>query len=294
MYSKEDILKKEHRSPQKQKKHAQKVKEYAKNNNAKDLAFSSSSIYIWQSIIKGVECTDMSKLACEFRTEFGTLADTVKKLPRAESVCIMCFGHYTKACGDFLDGGEDTEEGRLCLESNLSAIELSPDVQEKYYELNKNSTFKQQYGPKILYLPDVVIYDTPKDHYADVMLFEVPFVSKSENAKVRTNKDIGASLSHRLDVVLSIAAQQKAKIIVCGALGCNENGNDMWSSYQLFRDLIEGKYSRTFDKVIFTMQDGMNYLQVMEGLRQEKAVKVSEEKNAENVSVGENDGSEEG
>lgn len=283
MYSKEDILTKQKREKKKDRiAHAKQIKEYSETHDKKELIFSSSNIYIWQSLIKDVEEADKFKEPCHAELYYGTIAEVIRKYPVSDSVCAMCICNYTEAGGQFIEGASRTDEECLCLDSNLYAIQTSDYVQKKFYIPNNTLEQKRIYGPKILYIPDVVIYNTPRDRCADVMLFDVPFdpikrKKWEENGKKRSETrteymtaELRNSLYHRIDAVISVAAQQKPDVLICGNLGSEDNGNDLWISFLLFKELIEGKYAHTFKKAIMVLNSGLDYLYLSAKLRQEE------------------------
>lgn len=282
MYSKEDILAAPKTGSKKEKAiHAKAIKDYGETHNKQDLAFSSSNIYIWQSLIKDVEVTDDSAPPCKFELSYGTFTETARKCSTGDAVCIMCFCDYMTAGGEFIGGGDKTEEERLCLESNLYAIQASENTQKRFYSQNQTAASRRNYGPRLLYIPDVVIYGSPKDRYSDVLLYNVPFDSAKkqkweESGKKRSGiraecmtADLRSALWHRLDAIISVAAQQQPDVLICGGFGCDENGNDLWSSFSAFKDLVDNKYSRTFKKVVVVMQNGADYLYLANKMQKE-------------------------
>lgn len=283
MYSKEDILTKQKREKKKDKiAHAKQIKEYGEANNKKELLFSSTNIYIWQSLIKDVEEADKFKKPCRVELYYGTIPEVVRRYPVSDAVCAMCICDYTEAGGHFMDGADKTDEECLCLGSNLYAIQMSDEVQNKFYIPNVESPQRKIYGPKILYIPDVVFYNTPQDRCADVMLFDVPFdpvkrrkweengKKKSETRTEYMTAELRNSLYHRIDAVISVAAQQKPDVLICGNLGSEENGNDLWISFQLFKELIENKYAHTFKEAVMVLNSGVDYLYLSAKLKKEK------------------------
>lgn len=259
--------------PESAKQHAQVVLEYSETHNLRDKEFSASSCFVSRGARADTRKKWMSDRAVEIETFYGQPSNQLEKVDPRASVCVINFGEYLMACKGFPEGKYETDEEKMCHESNLFTILSSPDVIDAYYKVNNNDKVVRPYGPRMLYIPSVIFYCEDRDIRADVLTCTLPGRNTFNNITANVKTVERVSLITRLNAVLCLANQQEADTLIFSAFGSAENGIDCWDGYQVLDYLLKNKYQYCFKRVILAVE-GMNYFNLIRQI----------EKNAENSS----------
>ena len=163
---------------------------------------------------------------------------------------VLNFASYKYPGGKFLEGSCAQEEC-LCHESNLyNVLKGFPD----YYDWNKKNLYKSLYLDRAIFSPNIIFVDKNFGYEkCNVITCAAPNYSaarKYRNASKEENLDV---LKCRIDFVLSIAADQKQKILILGAFGCGVFGQDPYIVSSIFKTLLSTKYKDVFDTVVFAI-----------------------------------------
>ena len=242
------------------------VLKYVENHNLADYRFSVSSSYVCQSHDQKTPKEPVTATPVAPELCFGTVLEQLEKQEPGDTVCILNFGSYLKGGGEFGNGFISTDEEKLCQCSNLYPILRSKEIEEKYYDLNSKINPVKPYGPRILYVPEVVFFGKDRDIRADVLTCSIPGVAVLQQYVGNAEAVMRTTMIHRFTTALGLAYQQGADVVIMGCFGCETSGNDPWYSYATLKKVIESKYQYCFKKIIVTMND-KRYFMISAGER---------------------------
>ncbi|RZJ56116.1 MAG: TIGR02452 family protein [Flavobacterium sp.] len=207
----------------------------------------------WDAILK-------TPIENQFETEIVTKnCSTIEAIAEEKNgkICVLNFASAKNPGGGFL-GGASAQEESLARSSNLYETQIK---EKTMYDFNKNrSSFL--YSDYMIYSPNVLFWNDDNGDY-----FEKPLVADIITAPA-PNK--GAMLQHnrkeeiaeteeifkkRMNKVLAIALKQKSDTLILGAWGCGVFRNEPKEVANLFKAVIEEKYSGAFKKIVFAIFD---------------------------------------
>ncbi|RPF44251.1 uncharacterized protein (TIGR02452 family) [Streptomyces sp. Ag109_G2-6] len=176
--------------------------------------------------------------------------------PGQGPVAVLNFASARNPGGGYVRGAKAQEEA-LCRASALYETLLEAP---EYYEVHRagRSTF---YTDRVIHSPGVPVF---RDDRGD--LLETPFragflTSPAPNAgTIRRQEperapEIPAALARRAERVLEVAALHGYRALVLGAWGCGVFRNDPAEVAEAFRHLLTGRFTGTFDRVVFAVLD---------------------------------------
>jgi len=111
------------------------------------------------------------------------------------------------------------------------------------------------YHPNVPFIRDIdyAFLDVPR--YMSVI--SMPFLHNKIKSGTNTARgtDVYNVIYSKIDVLLATAYLHGHDSVVLGAWGCGEFGNDPTKVSQIFKDVIEDKYSKTFKRILFGIID---------------------------------------
>jgi uncharacterized protein (TIGR02452 family) len=174
----------------------------------------------------------------------------------AGSVAVLNFASARNPGGGYVRGAKAQEEA-LCRASALYETLLEAP---EYYEVHRaeRSAF---YTDRVIHSPGVPVFRDDRGE-----LLEVPFragflTSPAPNAgTIRRQEperaaEIPAALARRAGLVLEVAALHGYRRLVLGAWGCGVFQNDPAEVAGAFRGLLQGRFEKVFDQVVFGILD---------------------------------------
>lgn len=257
MYTRKDLIDAERKTSSER---AAIVLKYAESHNLADYRFSISSSYVCQSQNRKIPRDPVSEDPVCLELCFGTVLDQLEKQPPGATVCVFNFGTYLKGGGEFGNGFISTDEEKICQCSNLYPILNSKEIDERYYALNRKSDQVKPYGPRILYIPDVVFYGKDRDIRADVLTCSIPGVAALKKHVGNADTVMRTTMVHRFTTTLGLAYAQGIEILIMGCFGSEINGNDPWYSYAVLKKVVESRFKYCFRKIIVTTDDRRYFL----------------------------------
>ncbi|KIF05772.1 hypothetical protein PL81_11285 [Streptomyces sp. RSD-27] len=172
------------------------------------------------------------------------------------AVAVLNFASARNPGGGYVRGAKAQEEA-LCRASALYETLLEAP---EYYEVHRagKSTF---YTDRVIHSPGVPVFRDDRGE-----LLETPFrvgflTSPAPNAgTIRRQEperalEIPAALARRARRVLEVAALHGYRQLVLGAWGCGVFRNDPEEVAQAFRRPLTGRFTGTFDRVVFAVLD---------------------------------------
>ena len=198
---------------------------------------------------------------CEMRKEYKTRIciideDTVGAIFRVpgEKVCALNFASYKNPGGMFLNGSRAQEEC-LCHESFLyNVLKEFPD----YYRWNFQHANRSLYTDRALYSPNIVFERDGQKKICDILTCAAPNKSAAQQYCDVSNAENTQALQSRIQFLLSVAAQEKATVLILGAYGCGVFGQDPAEVASIFRDTVRLRFSGVFDMIVYAIPEGNN------------------------------------
>lgn len=173
-----------------------------------------------------------------------------------KKMAVLNFASYKNPGGQFLNGSSAQEES-LCHYSNLYNI-LS-EMQDKYYKPNMKRLNRALYNDNLLYIPGVTFFNNNdkildnKRKICDVITCAAPNRTTAKKFQNVSDEKIIQACISRIDHVLQAAYHQKVDTLILGAFGCGVFGNEPKIIASIFFALLESKYERCFENVIFAI-----------------------------------------
>ncbi|MFD7557013.1 TIGR02452 family protein [Streptomyces sp. NPDC059835] len=183
-------------------------------------------------------------------------ADGLEPDARAPRVAVLNFASARNPGGGYVRGAKAQEEV-LCRASALYETLLEAP---EYYEVHRaeRSTF---YTDRVIHSPGVPVFRDDRG-----ALLETPFLagfltSPAPNAgTIRRQEpdrvgEIPEALARRARLVLEVAAHEGYQRLVLGAWGCGVFRNDPQEVARAFGELLTGRFSGVFERVVFAVLD---------------------------------------
>lgn len=173
-----------------------------------------------------------------------------------KKMAVLNFASYKNPGGKFLNGSSAQEES-LCHYSNLYNV-LS-EMKDNYYEPNKKRLNRALYNDNLLYTPGITFFSsndkilTNKRQVCDVITCAAPNKTAAKRFQNVSNEAIIQACISRIDHVLQAAYHQRVDTLILGAFGCGVFGNEPNVIASIFFALLESKYERCFENVIFAI-----------------------------------------
>lgn len=168
-------------------------------------------------------------------------------------IAALNFASYKNPGGMFLDGSMAQEES-ICHNSTLYNVLIA--FEDSYYKSNRKSLNKGLYLNRALYSKDIYVHD---NKFCDIITCVAPNLGLVLRYNTSTPSEIQSTIYDRLDFVLHIAQNQVVDTLILGAFGCGVFKNNPETIANMFYDLLNLKYKRSFKKVIFAIPDDQNY-----------------------------------
>lgn len=218
----------------------------------------------------GFEVVHMPTLECCYNIIYGSddssdSSDASDNPP--QNLCALNFASAKNPGGGFLKGSDAQEECLARCSGLYTCIQDSPMYQY-------NNTYNNQclYSHYIVYSPGVPVFRDDKeyellDESYCVSFLTVPAPNAGEaRARGVPNDVINSTLVERMDRLLSVAAHNGVDVLVLGAWGCGVFQNDLKLVTKHFLELIDGKYSGFFRRVVFPMVSEEDYTVVSKSI----------------------------
>ncbi len=175
-----------------------------------------------------------------------------------QNTACLNFASAKNPGGGFLKGSNSQEE------SLARASGLYPCIFQikDYYESNKK--FRSAlYTDNIIYSPKVPVFRDDDGTFLDKSFLISIISAPAVNARIikryesHNIEKIGSVMMNRIDKILSIALINNVEALVLGAWGCGVFKNNPSDVAKYFHKFLgnEGKFSKTFKKIIFAVYD---------------------------------------
>jgi len=180
-------------------------------------------------------------------------AITSKNCKTKKKVAVLNFASYKNPGGMFINGSYAQEEA-ICHESTLYPVLLR--FADVYYEENKNNLNKGLYTNKLLYSPDILIFDKNKKcaKTVDVITMAAPNRGVAKKHLV-PDEIINDIMAQRIRCVLEISKIHDVETLILGAFGCGVFKNDTNEVASIFYNEC-AKYDMNF---VFAIPDNDNF-----------------------------------
>ncbi|KAA3629893.1 MAG: TIGR02452 family protein [Bacteroidetes bacterium] len=184
----------------------------------------------------------------------STLAAILRLQAEHENLLTLNFASAKNPGGGFLNGSQAQEES-LARSSGLYPCLLNA---EKYYMLHRKikSPF---YTDNMIYSPMVPVFKNDEGKYLDELAFTSFITSPAVNAGVVRRQQpehegkIEGAMKTRIKKVLALSKSKGHSILILGAWGCGVFENEPEMIARLFHEVLETKFSGTFEKVVFAI-----------------------------------------
>lgn len=179
-----------------------------------------------------------------------TVGCGIKLIKEGYNPVILNMANDKKPGGGVLNGSSAQEES-LCIQGGLYDPLLN--FQKQYpWDMNKIDGF---YHPNVPFIRDVNFEFLDKPYYMGVI--SMAMLRHKINAKTNTASGTEAykAVYKKIDTLLATAYLYGHDAVVLGAWGCGAFGNDPSKVSQIFKDVIEDKYEKTFKRILFGIVD---------------------------------------
>ena len=172
---------------------------------------------------------------------------TVDAILKYDNPVALNFASFLIPGGHYLTGSFSQEES-LCHHSNLYEILSSFD---NWYFLNKNMYMNNNlYTNRAIVTPGV-LFDGRKE--AEIISIAAPNINGANLMDAHEFKKASDIFKDRIDFVLEIASYCDPEVLILGAFGCGDFGNDPYVCAKRFKELLDTKYKNVFKKVVFAI-----------------------------------------
>ena len=151
--------------------------------------------------------------------------------------------------------GARAQEECLCRCSNLYRSLTTPEAAEKYYRPNAEQKNNYLFSDRIIYSPGVTVikadgtYEMLPDPFrVDVITCAAPY-----NGYKHEPDELKSTYLKRLTIIFETAVENGVDILILGAFGCGAFYIPPRLMAESFRELIEAKYRRYFDRICFAI-----------------------------------------
>ena len=203
------------------------------------------------------EKTDPFGAQKQYRTRICIInEDTVGAIFRVqgEKVCALNFASFKHPGGMFLNGSRAQEEC-LCHESFLyNVLKEFPE----YYRWNFQHANRSLYADRALYSPHIVFERDGQKKICDILTCAAPNKSAAQQYCGVSDAENTRALKSRIQFLLSVAAQEKATVLILGAYGCGVFGQDPAEVAAIFRDTIRTQFPGVFEWIVYAIPDNTN------------------------------------
>lgn len=193
--------------------------------------------------------------AGEFDTEIRVVNETtLAAARRLDSPVALNFASAKNPGGGFLSGARAQEES-LARASGLYACIRDAEMYP-HHGAHKDP----MYTGWAIHSPRVPVFRGD-----DGALFAPPFLcgfitcaavnAGAARRRGRSDDEITAAMSERVDRVLAIAAHHGHRDVVLGAWGCGVFGNSTETMAALFGQALEGRFAGVFERAVFAIVD---------------------------------------
>lgn len=252
-------------------KHAEAVITFFKNNYVEETQRSIAESLIYSKDIK-TDIPDLEKLESNCRVIFeqSTSEDYIRNRGTEDTetlLTVLNFASYKKPGGMFVTGSNAQEES-LCHASNLYNIISNEKFKDGFYGLHQ-SKVPPTYDNDLIYTPDVIFMDVDDKYFhGQVKVNVITCAAPNRNAAKKyfsmDDDVISAAMKDRIDHVLFAEYdwQQKhneKRVLILGAFGCGVFMNKIDETAEFFKELIETKYGKVFDEIVFAIPDNRTF-----------------------------------
>ncbi|WP_378176787.1 TIGR02452 family protein [Aquimarina sp. SS2-1] len=185
-----------------------------------------------------------------------TTISSIQRLISSGHTNPMClnFASAKNPGGGFFNGAQAQEES-IARSSGLYPCQLSAI---EFYETHR-AMKSCMYTDGMIYSPKVPILRKDNGELFDSPILSSIITSAAVNAGVvkRFEKDKIGDIEHimkkRIDKLLMLSVINQHKTLILGAWGCGVFQNDPKMIANLFAELLKGKYTEAFEKVVFAI-----------------------------------------
>ncbi|HVO30065.1 MAG TPA: TIGR02452 family protein [bacterium] len=188
-------------------------------------------------------------------TDEGT-ADAGRRLAAAgQRVAVLNFASARNVGGGFL-GGARAQEEELCRASGLYRC---LETQRGYYDANRAER-SALYTDHAIESPDVPFFRDASRAFVEEPWLLTVLTSPAPNTGALLQQDdaeslarIEAAFRRRAAQVLALAREGGHDVLVLGAWGCGAFQGDPEMVSAIFRELLDGPFSGSFERVVFAV-----------------------------------------
>lgn len=166
--------------------------------------------------------------------------------------CALVFASAKKPGGGWLNGADAQEESIARCSCLYTCLSKEP----KMYIDNKDTD--GFYTDGITYCESVPIFKyedgtyESEVYYANFLACPAVNVNNIKNVDI---ENIRIAMKVRIDNILNVMYREKQTHIILGAYGCGVFGNDPQVIAEIFSELLNNKYYRVFEEIIFAIPD---------------------------------------
>lgn len=242
------------------KKHAQIMYEYNKNNLSNEINYSIANTYKYNEYMQFPYRKANSHMETEIVVIKSTTVDAIKNLCDDKNngkVAALNFASYKHPGGMFLNGSSAQEES-LCHSSTLYNVLES--FNDSYYENNRKSLNKALYLNRALYSKNI-LFDL--QYNCDIITCAAPNIGPLIHYNSPLSKELQVEIfstqRSRIEFVLHIAEINEVNTLILGAFGCGVFHNDPDTIARIFKELLCNRFKNSFNKVCFAIPDDRTY-----------------------------------
>ena len=199
-----------------------------------------------------------TNISVEAIDSVGAIMKYAKNVP--SNIAVLNFASYKHPGGMFMEGSIAQEEA-LCHESFLyNVLSECPS----YYDYNKHYLNRALYKNRALYSPDIIFERDNTSVCCDVITCAAPNKAAAQKYQNVSDEENAKVLRSRIDFILKIAADNKIDTLILGAFGSGVFGQNAKEVANIFKDLLENKYSNIFGRVVFAVPSGNGNLEAFQ------------------------------
>lgn len=201
------------------------------------------------SLSTNINSDNNKNTSIDIRGDLDTVSAIFEYKRRFKNICLLNFASYKNPGGGFLNGATAQEEC-LCMESNLYNILINF---KDFYEPNQKRYNKGLYNSNLIYTPDVLFFKNNRSANSDVITCAAPNKKVATEKYGLSDKVVYKAMEERIDHILYSAYENKIDCLILGAFGCGIFGNNPKDVAEIFKKLLDKKYTGVFIKVVFAI-----------------------------------------
>lgn len=173
-----------------------------------------------------------------------------------DRICVLNFSSHKNPGGKFLEGSSAQEES-LCHESTLFNV-LKDEKLSHFYEDNKKGTNRCIYDHAAMWTPKIIFRRDRNVKMCDVITCAAPNATAAMKFYGVKYDEIMPAFIERVRLILLVASNNLADVLILGAYGCGVFGNKPDFVATTFKKLIDNEFNGCFKKVIYAVPSKSN------------------------------------